>query len=117
MIGFGILGLVSKLHKWDESAMLFDGSSLGPFPRLVRKVKLTRLVPVAFVVGVAVYTTVTIPTLRTIVTPLEEDTRLERVEAMRVLSAGNVIIAGCLGAILLLQVCFPDNASSSSCLT
>lgn len=28
----GILSLIAKLHKWDESAMFFDGSSLGmPF--------------------------------------------------------------------------------------
>lgn len=29
MVGTGLLGLVSKLHKWDESAMFFDGSSIG----------------------------------------------------------------------------------------
>lgn len=29
MMGFGIIGLVSKLHRWDDSAMFFDGSSLG----------------------------------------------------------------------------------------
>ena len=36
MAGFGVLGLITKLHKWDESAMFFDGSSLGtkPFPNL-----------------------------------------------------------------------------------
>lgn len=29
MIGMGILGLVGKLNDWDESAIFFDGSSLG----------------------------------------------------------------------------------------
>lgn len=29
MVGVGIIGLVSKLHKWDDSAMFFDGSCLG----------------------------------------------------------------------------------------
>jgi hypothetical protein len=28
-MGVGILGLVAKLHKYDESAIFFDGSSLG----------------------------------------------------------------------------------------
>lgn len=55
--------------------------------------------------GIAVYLTVTIPSLRTIVTPVEQvDTRGDQVDAMRVLSAGNVIIIICLGLILALQV-------------
>ena len=29
MMGVGILALIGKLHKWDESAMFFDGGSLG----------------------------------------------------------------------------------------
>ena len=29
VMGMGILGLVGKLHRWDESAMFFDGTSLG----------------------------------------------------------------------------------------
>jgi hypothetical protein len=29
VVVLGVLGFVSKLHKWDESAMFFDGSSLG----------------------------------------------------------------------------------------
>jgi hypothetical protein len=29
MIGVGLVGLLSKLHRWTESAMYFDGSSLG----------------------------------------------------------------------------------------
>jgi hypothetical protein len=31
MVGVGLIGFLSKLHKWDESAMFFDGSSLGAF--------------------------------------------------------------------------------------
>jgi hypothetical protein len=55
--------------------------------------------------GVVVYLTVTIKSLRTIVNPVENvDTREGQVEAMRVLSAGNVIIVACLGLILALQV-------------
>lgn len=29
MMGVGVVGLISKVHKWDESAVFFDGSSLG----------------------------------------------------------------------------------------
>ena len=55
--------------------------------------------------GVVVYLTVTINSLRTIVNPVENvDTREDQVEAMRTLSAGNVIIVACLGLILVLQV-------------
>ncbi len=54
--------------------------------------------------AIAVYLTVIIPTLRTIAEPLEEETREDRIEAMRVLSAANVIIVVCLGGILALQV-------------
>lgn len=35
VMGMGIVGLVGKLHKWDESAMFFDGSSLGACLSLV----------------------------------------------------------------------------------
>ena len=35
-MGFGILGLVAKLQKWDESALFFDGSSLGRCQILTR---------------------------------------------------------------------------------
>ncbi|KAL0953420.1 hypothetical protein HGRIS_004657 [Hohenbuehelia grisea] len=87
LVGVGVIGLLSKLHKWDDSAMFFDGSSLA-----------------AYVFSIAVYLTVTIPTLRTIVTPVPNvDTFEDRVEALGVLSAGNVIIALCFGGILALQ--------------
>lgn len=58
----------------------------------------------AYVFSIAVYITVTIPALRTIVEPLEDDTRGDRLDAMRILSAGNIIIMLLLGAILTLQV-------------
>jgi hypothetical protein len=29
MMGIGIACLLGKLHKWDDSAIWFDGSSLG----------------------------------------------------------------------------------------
>ncbi|KAF9449938.1 hypothetical protein P691DRAFT_798703 [Macrolepiota fuliginosa MF-IS2] len=86
MIAIGLIGIVSKLHKWDESAMFFDGSSLA-----------------AYVFSVAVYLTVTIPALRTIVTPIKDETREVQVEALSVLSAGNLIIVACLLAVLVLQ--------------
>jgi len=88
MMGVGLVGLLSKLHKWDESAMFFDGSSLA-----------------VYVFSVAVYMTVTLPALRAIVEPPEalQDGEDEQIQALRVLSAGNVIIVVCLGAVLFLQ--------------
>lgn len=53
----GIVGLLGKLHRWDDSAMFFDGSSLGaslptlnwrcyelpaPTPKSTRSVSLSR---------------------------------------------------------------------------
>lgn len=61
----------------------------------------------AYVFGIAVYMTVIIPALRTIVTPIVDvDSREDRIEAMRVLSAGNIIIMFFLVGILVLQVNF-----------
>ncbi|KAF8972614.1 Shr3 amino acid permease chaperone [Flammula alnicola] len=76
MVGVGLIGLLSKLFQWDESAMFFDGSSLA-----------------VYVFGIAVYLTVTIQSLRTIVSPIKEvDEREDQIMAMRVLAAGNTII-------------------------
>jgi len=86
MIGVGVLGLIAKLHEWDESAIFFDGSSLA-----------------LYVFGVIIYSSVTIGGLRTIVNPHEEDTEMDRAEALRVLSAGNTLIILCLVGVLLLQ--------------
>ena len=63
------------------------------------------LTPAAYVFGIVVYLTVTISSLRTIVNPIHDvDTREDQVMAMRVLSAGNVIIIIALVLILALQV-------------
>ncbi|KAJ7746950.1 Shr3 amino acid permease chaperone [Mycena maculata] len=86
LVGVAIIGLIAKLHAWDDSAMFFDGSSLA-----------------AMIFALAVYLTVVVPTLRTIATPLAEDTRADRIEALTILSAGNVIIGGCMGLVLVLQ--------------
>ncbi|KAJ3530684.1 hypothetical protein NM688_g7675 [Phlebia brevispora] len=88
VMGMGILGLVGKIHKWDESAMFFDGSSLA-----------------AYVFAVSVYLSVGVPACRTVARPVEGvDTREDQIEALRVLSAGNTIIIVLLGAVLALQV-------------
>ncbi|KAL5531646.1 hypothetical protein ACEPAG_4523 [Sanghuangporus baumii] len=87
IIGCGVLGLVAKLHRWDDTAMFFEGSSL-----------------VAYVFAIGVYLSVSIPSLRTIVDPVVDvDTRGDRIEAMRILAAGNTIIMVLLGAVLFFQ--------------
>ncbi|KAL1747889.1 Shr3 amino acid permease chaperone [Schizophyllum fasciatum] len=86
MMGVSILGHVAKLHKWDDSAMFFDGSSLA-----------------AFIFAIAIYTTTILPMLRNVVNPSPEITHLERVQSLQILSAANVIIVFCLFAVLLLQ--------------
>lgn len=66
--------------------------------------------------GLCVYFGVTVPGLRTINLPVTEVEDPDvQVESIRVLSAGNVIISGCLVFVLLLQVrstllfiCKPD---------
>lgn len=69
---------------------------------------------VAYIFGIAVYAGVTIPSLRTIVIPVPDvDTREDRIEAMRILSAGNTIIMILLGAILALQVRIPTRFDCS----
>ncbi|KNZ71629.1 Secretory component protein SHR3 [Termitomyces sp. J132] len=109
MVGVGLVGLVSKLHKWDESAMFFDGTSLGTSSGCLNCGNFLMCgSAVAYMFGIAVYLTVTIPALKAIVAPLEGvDYTLEggedRVQAIRVLSAGNIIVMVCLGGILCLQ--------------
>ncbi|KAI0296013.1 hypothetical protein BC826DRAFT_1006727 [Russula brevipes] len=88
LIGVGVVAMITKIHRWDESAMFFDGGSLA-----------------AFVFATAMYITVTVPTIRTVVTPVEGvDTREDQIEALRVLSAGNALIMVLLGGVLALQV-------------
>ncbi|KAJ7576790.1 Shr3 amino acid permease chaperone [Mycena floridula] len=86
MVGVGIIGLLAKLHSWDDSAMYFDGTCLG-----------------IYVFAIGIYGTVIIPMLRTVAVPLDIDSMEDRLEAMRVLSAANVIVVGCLVGILALQ--------------
>ncbi|CDO74685.1 hypothetical protein BN946_scf184671.g8 [Trametes cinnabarina] len=87
VMAVGLLGLVGKLHKWDDSAMFFDGSSLA-----------------AYIFGLAIYLTVGIPACRTVVDPVPDvDSQDDQVEALRILSAGNTIIIVLLGGILALQ--------------
>ncbi|KAI0272661.1 Shr3 amino acid permease chaperone [Gloeopeniophorella convolvens] len=87
LMGIGVVTIIAKIHRWDESAMFFDGGSL-----------------VAFIFAIAMYTTVTIPAIQTVVAPVEGvDTRQDQVEAMRVLSAGNTLMMALLGGILALQ--------------
>lgn len=57
-----------------------------------------------YIFSAAVYLAVSVPSLRTIVTPADVDTRADRIEALRILSAGNTIMMVVLGAILVLQV-------------
>ena len=60
---------------------------------------------VAYVFGIIVYLSVTVPGLRAIAQPsTTEEMYDDRVMALRVLSAGNMIIIGCLLLILSLQV-------------
>ncbi|GJE91092.1 Shr3 amino acid permease chaperone [Phanerochaete sordida] len=87
IMGVGIIGLVGKLVKMDESAKWFDGSSL-----------------VAYIFALSVYLSVGLPASRTIATPVEGvDTREDQIEALRLLSAGNTIIIALLGGVLFLQ--------------
>lgn len=62
------------------------------------------MITAAFVFGIMLYTTVVIPGIRTVAAPIEEDTREDQVEALRVLAAGNTLIIICLGLVLALQV-------------
>jgi len=87
LIAVGVIAIIAKIHRWDESAMFFDGGSLA-----------------AFVFATTMYITVTIPSIRTVVTPVEGvDTREDQIEALRVLSAGNTLIIVLLGGVLALQ--------------
>jgi hypothetical protein len=59
---------------------------------------------VAAIFSIAIYTSVSVPALRTIVDPvIDVDTREDQIEALRLLSAGNVLIIGLLVLILTFQ--------------
>ncbi|KAJ1034216.1 hypothetical protein NDA18_001081 [Ustilago nuda] len=119
MMGLGIIGLVAKLHRWNELAKYFDGGSL-----------------VLFMGAVCMYLGVSVPNLRLISDPTnvklllssaiqtqrqsqleafekgESDfkptdgpmTQDEKVAAIRIISASNTICAVLLLGVLVLQV-------------
>lgn len=127
LMGIGVVAIVAKIHRWDESAMFFDGGSLGewilhPIPPLFSlsffwgvhalgvqaELNTIPAITAAFVFAIAMYITVTIPAIQTVVTPVVGvDTREDQIEAVRVLSAGNTLIMVLLGGILVLQVRSP----------
>ncbi|KAF9786495.1 Shr3 amino acid permease chaperone [Thelephora terrestris] len=86
MMGIGIICLLGKLHKWDESAVWFDGSSLA-----------------VFVFAIGVYLSVTIPALKAVVNPAEADSELTFDQNLGLLGAGNTIIAGLLLSVFHVQ--------------
>lgn len=59
----------------------------------------------AYIFSFAVYLTVGIPACRTVADPIPNvDSEQDRLEALRILSAGNTIIIVLLGGVLALQV-------------
>lgn len=123
LMGIGVVAIIAKIHRWDESAMFFDGGSLGEcilhaiLPQLslffwgayfCRTKWNIGDKTAAFVFAIAMYITVTVPSIQTVVTPVEGvDTRDDQIEAMQILSAGNTLIMVLLGGILVLQVRSP----------
>jgi hypothetical protein len=105
MMGIGLICLLGKLHKWDESAMWFDGSSLGMNkPRWARsRIRLTWFRAAVFVFAIAVYLTVTIPALKAVVNPAGADSEFTLDQNLGLLGAGNTIIAGLLVLVLVMQ--------------
>ncbi|EIW72996.1 hypothetical protein TREMEDRAFT_18336, partial [Tremella mesenterica DSM 1558] len=98
-----MLGLIVKLHKWTESAVFFDGTGL-----------------VLHLATIILYLTVHIPSLRTFLpdstttttfsilpppppreTPPTED---ERIQAVRVLAAGNALVGVLTLGVILMQL-------------
>lgn len=124
VMGVGIIGLVGKLIRMDDSAKWFDGSSLGAYPSSVWDLVAYTLSPnpptAAYIFALSVYLSVGLPASRTIATPVEGvDTREDQIEALRLLSAGNTIIIALLGMVLALQVrCWcPLLEALTSCAT
>jgi hypothetical protein len=117
IMGVGVIGLVGKLTKMDDSAWFFDGSSLGePIVEAIESAQLTHTQPLnlnlflppptaAYIFALSVYLSVGLPASRTIATPVEGiDTREDQIEALRLVSAGNTIVIALLAGVLLLQV-------------
>jgi hypothetical protein len=103
MMGIGIVCLLGKLHRWDESAIWFDGSSLGMTKPAVRLLPTNEFLTAVFVLAIAVYLSVTIPALKAVVNPAEADPELTFDQNLGLLGAGNTIIAGLLVLILVMQ--------------
>jgi len=106
MMGIGIISLLGKLHKWDEGAIWFDGSSLGiknKHTRVRSQLLADGFHTAVFVFAIAVYLTVTIPALKAVVNPAEADPEFTFDQNLGLLGAGNTIIAGLLVLILVMQ--------------
>ncbi|TKY85029.1 hypothetical protein EX895_006109 [Sporisorium graminicola] len=119
MMGLGVIGLIAKLHRWNEMAKYFDGGSLA-----------------LFVGAICMYLGVSVPNLRLIADPTNEKlvwnsaiatqrqsqleaynkgestfkppegamTQDERVAAIRIISASNTICIVLLTGVLVLQI-------------
>ena len=112
-MGIGMLACILKMGEWDESALFFDGSSVGELPlsssrRLGLQAQAQSRLPQSrlglFLIGIILYISVTLPTLGSVVSPSEVDTLNDQREALSVLMAGNSMIIFCLVGILVLQV-------------
>jgi hypothetical protein len=103
MMGITLVSLIAKLHKWDESAMYFDGGCLGACS-LCHESHAYLWGSAVTVFSIAMYTSVAISALRTMVDPVPDvDTHADQVEALQLLSAGNVVIIVLLVGVLVLQ--------------
>lgn len=103
MMGIGIACLLGKLHKWDESAIWFDGSSLGMTKPITFVSQANEFRTAVFVFAITVYLAVTIPALKAVVNPADADSEFTLEQSLGVLGAGNTIIAGLLLLILVMQ--------------
>ena len=124
MMGIGVTCLLGKLHKWDDSAIWFDGSSLGMDKTELGSIGLVstnEFGTAVFVFAIAVYLSVTIPALKAVVNPIEADSEFTLDQNLGLLGAGNTIIAGLLVLILVMQARHPvfvkavNEAESFSC--
>jgi ER membrane protein SH3 len=106
MMGIGVFSLLGKLHKWDESAMWFDGSSLGtvPYQTFSLHLAVDGFLSAAFVFAISVYLTVIIPNLKNVVTPGVVESEFTPDQSLSLIGAGNSIVMVLLILILALQV-------------
>lgn len=108
-----LLTLLFKLHKWNESAKFFDGSAIGKLSGGIE----ANIAALQLAV-VVLYLSVHIQSLRTFLpdakstwtllpqpqpleTPITED---EKIEAVRVLAAGNALVGILLIGVLGMQI-------------